>query len=528
MKHFTITFKPDSIQISVHSGTTLLEAAGRAGIILNSVCGGRGTCKKCTVLLEPGHRAVCACQYRIDSDLTVTIPRESRFFGQKIQEGSFEGLVDVKPDVFRKYQQGDPAKAIFGIAVDLGTTTIVAKLMDMVKGKTLASAAALNPQTRFGDDVISRITYARGASEMEQLHKCVIGCLNQLIARLCLDARVEAADVYEMCVVGNTTMNHIFLKLPIAQLGQAPYEAYSLGAHDLSPPELGLEISPEGNVHTVENVAGFVGSDTVAVALAVDIGSSDDTTLIVDVGTNGEVVLGSKEALFAASCAAGPAFEGARIACGSRAAEGAIQGVAVENGEVLLDVIDAVQAQSICGSGLIDAVSVLLQLGVIDRSGRFVRPDQPAESLPPGVAWRVAAAEGQPAFILAKGERPVFLSQKDVREAQLAKAAIRTGIKLLQDQLSVQDGDIERVYLAGAFGNYISRDSALRIGLLPDVQPQRVRSVGNAALVGAQMALVSEQYRQAAGKLARKIQYVEIANQPRFQDVFAEALLFPP
>jgi len=311
-------------------------------------------------------------------------------------------------------------------------------------------------------------------------------------------------------------------------LGQAPYEAYSLGAHDLSPPELGLEISPEGNVHTVENVAGFVGSDTVAVALAVDIGSSDDTTLIVDVGTNGEVVLGSKEALFAASCAAGPAFEGARIACGSRAAEGAIQGVAVENGEVLLDVIDAVQAQSICGSGLIDAVSVLLQLGVIDRSGRFVRPEQPAESLPPGVAWRVAAAEGQPAFILAKGERPVFLSQKDVREAQLAKAAIRTGIKLLQDQLSVQDGDIERVYLAGAFGNYISRDSALRIGLLPDVQPQRVRSVGNAALVGAQMALVSEQYRQAAGKLARKIQYVEIANQPRFQDVFAEALLFPP
>lgn len=531
MNHFTVTFEPDGKQVSIHSGATLIEAAGRAGIILNSVCGGTGTCRKCLVMLQPEGREVLACQHHVESDLAVTIPLESRFFEQKILKHGVAAEIEVRPDVYRKHRAGDAKKKIFGIAVDVGTTTVVAKLLDMTDGRVLATAAVLNPQTPFGDDVISRITYGQRDFQLAELHQTIIDCINQLTTQLCSSARVEAADVYEMCIVGNTTMNHIFLKLPIAQLGHAPYRAYSLDAHDVPPEPLGLLMNPAGNVHTVENIAGFVGADTTAVALAVDIGSAEQMTLAIDIGTNGEVVLGTKNKLYAASCAAGPAFEGARISCGGRAADGAIQGVVAGRDDINLDVIGIYPARTICGSGLIDAVAILLDLGVIDETGRFVERQKLAAKLPPAVLARITEFEGRPAFTLAEGNAAagwpkVFLTQRDIRETQLAKAAIRAGIKLLQKKVGVQDSDIACVYLAGAFGNYIKPANAVRVGLLPDVPLDHVHSVGNAACAGAQMALISEDCRRAAGDLARKIEYLEIANEPDFQDVFADSMLF--
>lgn len=514
MKHFNITFKPDGKQISVHSGATLLDAAGQAGIILNTVCGGKGICKKCVVNILPDRQEVLACQYPLQSDLTVIVPHSSRFFEHKILTEGIAPQTKIQPDIYKKYAKFD---SVFGIAIDIGTTTVVAKLVDMANGQLLATQADLNPQTRFGDDVVSRINYAQTDAKLDELHKTIIDRINELTAKLCKQASINTNEIFEMCVVGNTTMNHIFLKLPVVQLGQAPYRAFSLDAKDLSSEKMSLQMNPAGNIHTVENIAGFVGSDTVAVALAVDISSAQDLTLAVDIGTNGEIVLGNKDKLYAASCAAGPAFEGARISCGSRAMDGAIEAVVINGDDIDFDIIGNCLPHSICGSGLIDAVAVLLDLGIIDSTGRF---DDPVK-LPPKILSRIIQQNGQPAFRLAD---EVILTQQDIREVQLAKAAVRAGVKLLQRKFGIVDDDIKQVLLAGAFGNYIRRESALRIGLLPNLPLERIHFIGNAAASGAEMILLSSKCRTQAKKLARKIKYVEIAHQPDFQDVFAECM----
>jgi len=520
MKHFNITFEPDGRQISIHTGATLLEAAGQAGIILNTVCGGKGICKKCVVNILPDRQEVLACQYHIQDDLTVIVPHSSRFFEHKILTEGVSSRTEIQPDIYKKYLKFASASKIFGVAVDIGTTTVVAKLIDMTSGQPLATQAVLNPQTRFGDDVISRINYAQTDAKSAGLHKAIIDCINELTAKLCSQASIDTKQIYEMCVVGNTTMNHIFLKLPVVQLGQAPYKAFSLDAEDLSPQKTALQMNSAGNIHTVENIAGFVGSDTVAVALAADINSAQDLTLVVDIGTNGEIALGTADKLYAASCAAGPAFEGARISCGSRAMDGAIQAVVVNEGDLDLDVIGNCPPYSICGSGLIDAVAVLLDLGVIDTTGRFANPGK----LPPAIRSRIIQYDDQPAFRLAD---KVILTQKDIREVQLAKAAIRAGIKLLQKKIGIEDDDIKQVLLAGAFGNYIRRESALRIGLLPNLPLERIHFIGNAAASGAEMLLISRKCRTQAEKLARKIKYVEIAHEEDFESVFTDSILFP-
>jgi uncharacterized 2Fe-2S/4Fe-4S cluster protein (DUF4445 family) len=406
----------------------------------------------------------------------------------------------------------------------------VVKLLDMKDGRTLATEAELNPQSRYGDDVVSRIAYAQTEDKSAELHKVIINCINKLISQLCKQAHIKTENIYEVCVVGNTTMNHIFLRFPVAQLGQAPYRAFSVEAHNYQPSELGLSINPSGNIYTVENIAGFVGSDITAVALAADIDSADEMTLIVDIGTNGEIVLGTCDKLYAASCAAGPALEGARISCGSRASEGAIETVVASEDDINLDVIGSQPPRSICGSGLIDAVAVLLELGIIDRTGRFVEAEKLKASVSPAIFSRITEHKGQLAFCLNRAanvsERDLLLTQQDIREVQLAKAAIRAGIKLLQKKLGLKDNDIKQILLAGAFGNYIRRESALRIGLLPNVAAERIRFIGNAACSGAQMLLLNSALRAEAKQLARKIEYIEIAHEKQFADVFAESMAF--
>jgi uncharacterized 2Fe-2S/4Fe-4S cluster protein (DUF4445 family) len=518
MKHFSVTFKPEGIVVSVYAGCELVEAAGLGGIVLNTVCGQKGICGRCAVVLEPQHQTVLACQYHIESDITVFVPHGSRFAEHKILIEGATRRGAITPDIYKKYITAAGARPIFGLAIDIGTTTVVVKLVDMKTGDVLATAAGLNPQTKFGDDVISRIAYASDGQNLGELNKLIVDCINGLIAESCAGAKTGPADIYETCVVGNTTMNHIFLRLPISHLGQAPYKAYSLDARDLSPAEIGLNINPQGNVHCVANIAGFVGADTTAVALSAELDKQEQMTLAIDIGTNGEVVLGTRDGLYAASCAAGPAFEGAKIACGSRAVDGAIEAVTLVNGEIDLEVIGAIESRSICGSGLIDAVAALLDLGVIDSSGRFTNHKA------------IENVNGVPAFILSrdKNGRPnVFLTQKDIREVQLAKAAIRAGIKLLEERLSISDADIKQVFLAGAFGNYIRPQSAVRIGMLPEVSIETIRSIGNAASSGAQLILISNNYRNLARKTAKEIQYVEIANDPQFETAFADSIPFP-
>ncbi len=530
MKHFRVVFKPDDQEISIHQGATLLEAARQAGIILTTPCGGKGTCGKCVLRLHPSEQTLLACQHRVESDLTVTVPPESRFYAHKILEHGVAVGDGIRPTVYQRYERIAGADGIFGVAVDIGTTTVVAKLLDMRNGRCLDTQAVLNPQTRFGDDVISRINYAQSAERLREIQRVIIDCINELIHRLCRQTAIAMSSIYETSVVGNTTMNHIFLGYPLEQLGQAPYRAYSVEARDVPPPELGLDMHPAGNVHCLENIAGFVGADTTAVALAVDMDSIQDRTLVVDIGTNGEIVLGTRERLYAASCAAGPALEGARIQYGSRAVDGAIEAVVVD-GDVCLDVIGDIAPRSICGSGLIDAVAVLRDLGVVDATGRFAKGEG-LRNLPAPFARRLRESDGQPAFCLSSdgqaGPSSVILTQRDIREVQLAKGAILAGIRILMNKVGLVDSDLDRVLLAGAFGNYIRPASAVRIGLLPNVPLDRIQSVGNAAATGAQMTLISDECRERAALLAKRIEYVEIAHEKGFSDYFAEAMLLSP
>jgi uncharacterized 2Fe-2S/4Fe-4S cluster protein (DUF4445 family) len=522
MKHFRIIFEPEHKQIFIHEDATILEAASQAGIILNTSCGGKGTCNKCSVYIGRDERKVLACQYKIHSDLTVKIPTESRYFKPKILESGVSGQ-KAHADIYKRYQKTSQKERIFGMAVDIGTTTVVAKLIDMANSEVLATEATLNPQSQYGDDVISRIAFADSQENLKILQKTIIDCINDLITNLCRKISIDSNSVYELCAVGNTTMSHIFLGFPITQLGFSPYKAYSLDAYDFQASKLGLKMNPAGNVHTVENIAGFVGSDTISVALASDIDSTEQMTLIIDIGTNGEIVLGSGDNLYAASCAAGPAFEGGRINSGSRAAQGAIEAVILNEDDIDFDVIGNSQPRSICGSGLIDAVSVMLELGVLEKSGRFADFDSLKKKLPAAILKRLIKHNGESAFFLTE---TVFLNQSDIRHIQLAKAAIHAGIKLLLKKLNIEASDIEQVFLAGAFGNYIRRESALKIGLLPEIALEKIHFVGNAAASGAQMILLSTQSRTKARQLAQKIQYIELANSPDFQEVFADCINF--
>ncbi len=531
MDHFRVVFEPDDKEVLIHQGATLVEAASRAGIILTTPCGGKGTCRKCAVNLQPSGRTVLACQYVVQSDLRVMVPPESRFYEHKILEHGVGLAGNVEPTIVNRYRRIAGQEPILGVAVDIGTTTVVAKLIDMADGRCLATQSTLNPQTRFGDDVVSRINYAQSQNHLTELQKVIIDCVNDLIRRLCRQSHADTSSLYEACIVGNTTMGHLFLGFPVEQLGRAPYRAWSLDAHDVPAAQLHLDMNLAANVHCVENIAGFVGSDTTAVALAVDIESASETTLVIDIGTNGELVLGMGGKLYAASCAAGPALEGARIQHGSRAADGAIEAVIANRNDIELDVIGDSAPRSICGSGLIDAVAVMCDLGVVDATGRFV-PREQLKHLPEPVCSRVLDSNSQAAFCLAfdrKTSRPaIVLTQRDIREMQLAKAAIRAGSRILLNKLGLKDSDIQSVMLAGAFGNYIRPSSAIRIGLLPNVPLERIHFVGNAAASGAQMLLLCEECREKAARLARKIQYVEIAHEKDFADIFADAMFLNP
>lgn len=470
-------------------------------------------------------------------------PQVSSWFGERLAQAGDSHITAVlfEHDVFNACQNraevqyhlmdlepGDTRSQLYGVAVDIGTTTLVATLVDLNTGQPAAVASCRNPQAPYGADVISRINYASDLQGADRLQQVIVEAINGLIGQVCQQAHIDRQSVYEVVTAGNTTMQHLLLHFPVRQLGQAPYHAWSVKAEDLPARSVGLAIHPRGMLHTIENIAGFVGSDTVAAAVAAGMEKIIAPTLLVDIGTNGEIVLGVGDKLWSASCAAGPALEGATISCGSPAQEGAIQRVLVENDRLEIDVIGGSAPVSICGSGLIDAVAVLLDLGVIDISGRFQDLQSIYPPLPGALAKRLVS-QPEPAFVFSANgaANMVALTQRDIRQFQLAKAAIRAGIQLLCKQAQLAEHDLQQILLAGAFGNYIRRESALRVGLLPDVPLERVRFIGNAASAGAMMILTSRAARCLAAHLSQRIEYIEIAHQLEFHQVFSECLMFP-
>ena len=540
---------------------------------------------------ELGRNLRLACQSRVRGDMTVVIPRETLLFDQQILETGIQTEVECHPGVRRihvtvpeptvedqradagrvldalgdlgveaditlaaarelpkrlrscrfrgtaivvgkglvHFERGDTSQANYGVAVDLGTTTLVATLVNLATGDDVAVASAANPQASRGDDVVSRIEYCQGsATRVRELHAMAAGTLGSLIDELCRRAGIRRTSIYEMTIVGNTTMVHLLLKLDVTNIAQAPFIAALRRGTYAEPRDLGLPINRRGRIYVGPSIAGFIGADTVGVILATGMHRSDTVRLAIDIGTNGELVIGNRDRLLACSTAAGPAFEGARIRYGMRASAGAIDRVDVVDGDLRVHTIGDEPALGLCGTGLIEAISVGRQTGIIDAMGRMVDPGD----LPRGLAARLLQNGDAPAMVLADGdasggEHPVLLTQKDVREVQLAKGAIHAGAQVLMSEFGIAPEELDAVLLAGAFGNYIRPDRARCVGLLPEVPIEKVHFVGNAAGAGARAMLLDSRLRPEVEELSLGVEHVELSGRTDFQQLFAEAMIFP-
>ena len=429
-------------------------------------------------------------------------------------------------------EPGDTSDQLYGVAFDIGTTTIVGSLIDLKSATVLAVAAATNPQNVYGADVISRITHASQVEDgLKQLQDKVIGAANQIVRQLLKQAGVTRDRVYEITAVGNTTMSHLFMGIDPTYLAPAPFiPAYSR-ALEIEAAQLGLNISPAGRVLFLPNIAGYVGSDTVGVILATNMDQRKDNCAAIDIGTNGELVLAAGGRLMACSTAAGPAFEGAEIKHGMRAAAGAIEAVKYSSGKLEIKTIEDAPACGICGSGLIDAAAALLEAGLIEPTGRFVNPEEKPELVPEHFRSRLRPSQVGYEFVLtpaAESEtgEDLVLTQGDLRELQLAKGAIYAGLIILLKEAGLEICDLDQVLLAGAFGNYVRKESALAIGLLPAIPAEKIVAVGNAAGDGSRLALASKTMRRRAFELPSKVEHLELSTRPDFQDIFIDALAF--
>ncbi len=423
-------------------------------------------------------------------------------------------IIDIEP--------GDTTTTRYAIAYDLGTTTVVATLLDLSTGTPVAVASMLNKQQPFGADVISRISATMMDPEaLGRLRLLAQETLAELTREVC--ESIDPLNVYEVALAGNATMTQLLLGIDPEPLGVAPFIMASAIFPDVAASELGIEIHPRAKAFLMPSLGAYVGGDIISGALASGMDRDKRLRLFIDVGTNCEIILGDGERILATAAPAGPAFEAASIKCGVRAAPGAIETVKIVDGEIVLGTIDEEPAMGICGSGLVDACAVLVDAGLLDLSGRFVT-NEIAMQIAPTLAPRLIEREGERIFTL---EGDIFLSQRDVRELQFAKAAIATGWALLLEEFGVEESDVQQVLLAGSFGSYLSPASAVRIGLVPKLPTLRIVSAGNVAGEGAKMALLSLQERKGALALLEEIDYVELSDRSDFNDKFVDRLAFP-
>ncbi len=418
------------------------------------------------------------------------------------------------------------SEAAFGLAVDIGTTTVAGYLCDLTSGKIINTVSAMNPQSVHGEDVMSRISYSMANPDgLKEMQGEIINCVNGIIG----ETGLSAADIVDMTVVCNTVMHHIFLGVNPAGIGVAPFVPAVTRPLDVKARELGININQSSYVHFLPAVAGFVGPDSAAVLIAEEPYRQDEKVLIIDIGTNGEILLGDNNGVICAACATGPAFEGAQIKSGMRAAEGAIEKVRIDAGtkEPSLGIIGNVKAKGICGSGIIDAVAELFRAGIIDKSGRLEPPR--TKNISDTERLRRDAG-GRPEYVLAWPEETqtgaaITITQADVRAVQLAKGALYAGAKLLMRRMGIEK--VDKVILAGAFGSYINKESALTIGMFPECALENIRAAGNAAGEGAVLALLNMGKREEAQEEVMKLNHLEIATDPDFQEEFLAAMDIP-
>ena len=575
----------------VPAGTTLFDAASWNGVAIDSTCGGHGTCKKCKVRVVSGSAEVSAvdprafspdelrngwrlaCRAAAQEDMTIEVPplqtrpkaalagvgrhvilrpavqkryvelEEPTLEDQRSDlERLLDAMDDVEPrvplevvrelggtlrasdwkvtavlvdDLLIDVERGDTSSRRHAIAFDLGTTTVVATLLDLETGQPRAVRSILNAQQPFGADVISRISATMlDDAALERLRGHAHDTLQTLAGEVCAEAGVDAPDVYEIVVTGNVTMIQLALGIDPEPLSMAPFTIAARKLPEAQARDFGLAVHERAPAVLFPALGAYVGPDIVAGILATGLTLDRRVRLFVDVGTNSEIVLGSSGRALACAAPAGPAFEAAQIKCGMRAAEGAVEGVKVVDGEVQLTVIGDVEPQGLCGSGLVDAVAELVGAGIIDHSGRFV-----ADS-----SDRLGKVGEETVFHLAEG---IYLSQRDVRELQFAKASIATGWQILCRDLGIEPTEIAQVLLGGSFGTYLTAASAVKIGLVPKLPLPRIVAAGNVAGEGAKIAALSVTERAAANAVLDEVEYVELSGRADFNDLFVDQLAFP-
>jgi len=616
MAHCKVTFVPLGRTVTVERGSTLLDAAGKAHIAIDSVCGGDGICGRCKMIVKSGRvggdptmlltreeirrGVVLACQSRVQSDLLVEIPEETRAkekisvdrdaqrfradhpgiagrefrkcplvtktylrldpptlennisdcervlaaieketgissiqIGLKIirhvpailRENNFKvtALIGRRRDVaeMMDLEPGDTSSRNYLAVVDVGTSTIVLHLIDTVRGTTVDTEACFNSQAMCGREVTTRMIAAekRGA---EQLQRLVVEDINGLISSVATRNNVVLRDITGVVCSGNTAMMHLLLGLPTYNIRRKPYVAASCEPPPFRAAEVGIKINPRGLLFPVPGISGWVGGDLTAGILVTGLDQMDGVGMLVDVGTNGEIIIGNKEWLVACSASAGPALEGAGVECGMMAQRGAIERVFHENGRIRYDVIGGGRPDGICGSGIIDLIAVLLEAGIINRSGKLI----------PGSDPRVRMENGRPKFVIAGRRetltgREISIYQEDIDNVITAKAAIFAATRILLERLSLRTADIEKLFIAGGFGNYINVENAIAIGLFPDLPRSRILYVGNTSIWGAKLAAFSCEAHEMMRQVTHRTTYYDLMGTQDYVEQFRQAMFLP-
>lgn len=529
-------------EYEVAKGTNLLKAIKEVGIIIPSPCGGVGKCGKCKVLLEgdslpeptpedinlltskeirEGYRL--ACKVILNNNLTIT--QDSGFKSRYLGLGTQDSGLKIGHSELRT-QDHD----VLGLAIDIGTTTVAMYLVQLDNGEVLKAGSSLNSQVINGADVISRIHYIGSSRDrLEEMRTLIISGINSMIDSLLHTAGIDKNSITKVVVSGNTIMLHLLLGLNVEGMGVYPYIPVTTEMTVKSPQDAGIEVNPKGEISILPSVSAFIGADTLSGIVATGMYKSEDICLLIDLGTNGEMVLGNKDRLIACSAAMGPAFEGANIEFGTASVEGAIDKVIVNQNGLFYSTILNATPIGICGSGVIDAVAELLKAGVIDFRGRMLYKDWRKESyVPSHLVKRMIKYKGQPAFVLVeeREKNTIVFTQQDIRQVQLAKAAVSVGISALMEKLGVKFRDIKKVYLAGGFGSFINIENAVKIGLIPEKLKGKIFTSGNTSAIGAIKCLVDPDLIYDYIEVSKRVEYFDLNSIEDFQDKYVNNINF--
>ena len=500
---------PQQKTIEVEEEKTILELASDFNFEIDGSCAGNGTCGKCKVRIEDsmGEREVLACRHIVSEDLILWIDRKNDNIKSKTAVFLPE---DFSVDEALKTEAVNSGKRL-GVAVDIGTTTVVVMVWDIAEKEVVGVKGTTNPQSVFGADVISRINFSNQSKEnLELLHKKIIDCINDAVLEILEQTGNKPEDIFRYAVVGNTTMSHLFMGIDPHSLAVLPFEAVFTEGKRFAASDIGL-LPKTAEVNLMPNIACHVGSDITAGLLTCDVLDNNFNSLYIDIGTNGEIVLNAKGKILVCSTAAGPAFEGSGIKYGMRAGSGAIEKVEISEQGLVIKTINEKEPIGICGSGIIDLIYELVKAGIVNTRGRLLSEGEGGDRI----------------FTLYESkEKPVFITQNDIREIQLAKGAVATGWELLMMNAGISKEALDTVYIAGAFGSHIDLEKAKGIGLIPNVESEKLKSLGNAAGTGASMGLLSNEILHRAEDIRQKAEHIELSLEPQFLETYSRNMKF--